>query len=73
MGVGGTGGPIARVATTLIGSASTSTLPVIMLSYMENQFDPSIAAISAVQLLIALVALLLLDRVYGIERANPVE
>ena len=50
------------------GSASTNTLPVVMLSYMENQFDPSIAAISAVQLLIALLALVLLDRIYGVER-----
>ena len=38
------------------GSASTNTLPVVMLSYMENQFDPSIAAISTVQMLIALLS-----------------
>jgi putative spermidine/putrescine transport system permease protein len=50
------------------GSASTNTLPVVMLSYMENQFDPSIAAISTVQMLIAMLCLLLLDRVYGIQR-----
>ncbi|MBV9748965.1 MAG: ABC transporter permease subunit, partial [Acetobacteraceae bacterium] len=54
------------------GSARTSTLPVVMLSYMENQFDPSIAAISAVQLLVALLALLLIDRLYGIERLTIV-
>jgi putative spermidine/putrescine transport system permease protein len=50
------------------GSASTNTLPVVMLSYMENQFDPSIAAVSSVQMLVAIVALLVLDRVYGIQR-----
>jgi putative spermidine/putrescine transport system permease protein len=50
------------------GSASTNTLPVVMLSYMENQFDPSIAAISTVQMLIAIVVLLIADRVYGIEK-----
>ena len=54
------------------GSANTNTLPVVMLSYMENQFDPSIAAISTVQMLIAIVALLILDRVYGIERLTAV-
>lgn len=54
------------------GSASTNTLPVVMLSYMENQFDPSIAAISTVQMVIAVVALLLLDRIYGIERLTAV-
>ena len=50
------------------GGASTNTLPVVMLSYMENQFDPSIAAVSTVQMLVALVVLLLLDRVYGIQK-----
>jgi putative spermidine/putrescine transport system permease protein len=50
------------------GSANTNTLPVVMLSYMENQFDPSIAAISTVQMLIAIAVLLIADRVYGIEK-----
>ena len=35
---------------------------------MENQFDPSIAAISVVQMVIAVLLLLLLDRFYGIRR-----
>ena len=39
-----------------------------MLSYMQNQLDPAIAAISTVQMLIAVVTLVVLDRVYGIER-----
>ena len=50
------------------GGARTNTLPVVMLSYMENQFDPSIAAVSTVQMLVAIIALLALDRLYGIER-----
>ena len=50
------------------GGARTSTLPVVMLSYMENQFDPSIAAVSTVQMAVALLVLLMLDRVYGIRR-----
>lgn len=50
------------------GSAGTNTLPVVMLSYMENQFDPSIAAVSTLQMLVAIAALLLLDRVHGIQR-----
>jgi putative spermidine/putrescine transport system permease protein len=49
------------------GSASTNTLPVVMLSYMENQFDPTIAALSTLQLLLAVIALLIVDRVYGID------
>ncbi|WP_428538994.1 hypothetical protein [Rhodopila sp.] len=43
-----------------------------MLSYMQNNFDPSIAAISVVQMLIAVATLLVLDRVYGIERLTAV-
>lgn len=49
------------------GSSTTNTLPVVMLSYMQNQFDPSIAAISTVQMLIAVVALLAVNAFYGIE------
>ncbi|MBX5088323.1 ABC transporter permease [Rhizobium lentis] len=50
------------------GGASTSTLPVVMLSYMQNQFDPSIAAIATVQMLIALVALGIVNAIYGVEK-----
>jgi putative spermidine/putrescine transport system permease protein len=48
------------------GSAATNTLPVVMLSYLQNQFDPAIAAISTVQMLIAVAALLVVERVYGL-------
>jgi len=54
------------------GNAHTSTLPVVMLSYMENQFDPSIAAISVIQMLIAIAALLVVHRLYGIQRLTSV-
>ncbi|WP_138467808.1 ABC transporter permease [Poseidonocella sp. HB161398] len=50
------------------GSAQTNTLPVVMLAYMEHQFDPSIAALSTLQLLLAVVALIVADRLYGIEK-----
>lgn len=50
------------------GTASTNTLPVVMLSYMQSQFDPSIAAISTVQMLIAVGTLLLLNAVYGVDK-----
>lgn len=50
------------------GSATTNTLPVVMLSYMQNQFDPSIAAISTVQMMIAVAVLLIVNRVYGIDK-----
>ena len=50
------------------GSASASTLPVVMLSYMQNQFDPAIAAISTVQMGLAVLILLVVDRFYGLRR-----
>jgi putative spermidine/putrescine transport system permease protein len=50
------------------GSPETLTLPVVMLSYMEHQFDPSIAALSTLQLLFAVVCLIAVDRIYGIEK-----
>ena len=54
------------------GTARTSTLPVVMLGYMENQFDPSIAAISTIQMLIAIGTLFAIHRAYGIERLTSV-
>lgn len=50
------------------GSASTNTLPVVMLSYLETSFDPSVAALSTLQLLVAVVALLVIDRIYGLRQ-----
>ncbi len=39
------------------GSARTNTLPVVMLSILQNQFDPSIAAVSTLQLVLAVISL----------------
>jgi len=50
------------------GSAETNTLPVVMLSYLEHQFDPSVAAASTIQLAVAIVGLVLLERFYGLQR-----
>lgn len=52
------------------GSAQTNTLPVVMLSYLEHQFDPSVAAISSVQMMLALVALLVVERLYGLKHLH---
>ena len=50
------------------GSPDTNTLPVVMLAYVEQQFDPSIAAISTAQLAVAIVLLVAADRFYGLDR-----
>lgn len=52
------------------GTSSTNTLPVVMLSYLQNQFDPSVAAICTVQMVIAVVALLVMERVGGLRQAS---
>lgn len=48
------------------GTANVTTLPVVMLSYMQNQFDPAIAAISTVQMVITVVLLLIVEKTYGL-------
>jgi putative spermidine/putrescine transport system permease protein len=40
---------------------------VVMLSYLQNQFDPAIAAIGTVQMAIAFLALLLIERTVGLQ------
>ncbi len=52
------------------GSANTTTLPVVMLSYLQNQFDPSIAAISTVQMVIAVFLLMAAEKFYGLGSIN---
>jgi putative spermidine/putrescine transport system permease protein len=47
-------------------SVTTVTLPVVMLSYIESSFDPSIAALSLIQLLIAFTGLLIVERIWGL-------
>lgn len=53
----------------LFGTAQSNTFPVVMLSYLQSQFDPSIT----VQMLIAVAALLILNATYGIDRLPPPE
>lgn len=48
------------------GTANVTTLPVVMLSYMQNQFDPAIAAISTVQMAISIILLLIVEKAYGL-------
>lgn len=50
------------------GTATTSTLPVVMMSYLQNQFDPSVAAVATIQMLLAVAALVAVDRIYGVSR-----
>lgn len=46
------------------GAADSTTLPIVILSHMENQFAPSIAA---VQMAIAFVALFIVQRLFSLK------
>jgi putative spermidine/putrescine transport system permease protein len=48
--------------------ANTSTLPVAILSYLQYNFDPSIAAISSLSVLFTLAIAVLLERMFGLQR-----
>ncbi len=50
------------------GSVRTNTLPVVMLSILQNQFDPSIAAVSSLQLVLAVASLGLAQMLSGRNR-----
>lgn len=49
-------------------SNETNLLPVVVLSYTEFQFDPSVAAVCTLQLLIAMIFLGSLEWIYGLKR-----
>jgi putative spermidine/putrescine transport system permease protein len=44
----------------------TMTLPVAILSYLVYSFDPSVAAVSTLQMVFAVAVLLVVERVYGL-------
>ncbi|NYT78566.1 ABC transporter permease [Alcaligenaceae bacterium] len=51
-----------------ITSPSTITLPVRMYTYATESIDPMMAAVSAMVIALTAVAMVLLDRVYGLDR-----
>jgi putative spermidine/putrescine transport system permease protein len=55
--------PIALFMT----NTETVTLPVSILSYLIYNYDPTVAAISAVQIGIVIVLLVILDRFFGLK------
>lgn len=51
----------------LLTNASSVTLPVSILSYLVNNYDPAVAAISVLKMAIVVVALVLTDLFYGLD------
>ena len=50
-------------------TASLMPIPVKLFNYIQYNVDPMIAAVSASTIYIAVIVVLLLDRIIGIERA----
>ena len=51
-----------------VASASTQTLPVKMYNYVANTIDPLLASISTVLIVLTLVLMIVLDRLFGLDR-----
>lgn len=54
--------------TIFIATPGLTTLPVRLMNYIEDSIDPLVAAVSAVLILLAGVAMLILDRLFGLDR-----
>lgn len=54
--------------TVFIASPATTTLPVRMFLYIQDNIDPLIAAVSACLIALTAALLLALDRLYGLDR-----
>ncbi|ALG74694.1 ABC transporter permease [Azospirillum thiophilum] len=54
--------------TVFIASPETTTLPVRLFLYIQDNIDPLVAAVSAALIFVTVAAMLVLDRVYGLER-----
>jgi putative spermidine/putrescine transport system permease protein len=52
----------------LLSTASSVTLPVAIFSYLIYSYDPAVAAISVVQMVLVLILLLILERSFGLGR-----
>jgi len=54
--------------TIFIASPRTITLPVRLFLYIQDNIDPLVAAVSAALIFLTIAAMLMLDRLYGLER-----
>ncbi|MBP2300667.1 ABC transporter permease [Azospirillum picis] len=54
--------------TVFIASPETTTLPVRLFLYIQDNIDPLVAAVSTVLIFLTVAAMLVLDRLYGLER-----
>ena len=54
--------------TVFIASPSTTTLPVRMFSHIAQTTDPLVASVSTVAILLTVILMLVVDRLYGLDK-----
>ena len=54
--------------TIFVASPSTTTLPVQMYNHIAHTVDPLIASVSTVLIVLTVLFMVLLDRLYGIDK-----
>ena len=54
--------------TVFIASPSTTTLPVRMFLYIQDNIDPLVTSVSACLIAMTIVVMIVLDRLYGLDR-----
>jgi putative spermidine/putrescine transport system permease protein len=54
--------------TVFIASPSTTTLPVRMFLYIQDNIDPLVTSVSAALIFLTAIAMVVLDRLYGLDR-----
>ena len=54
--------------TVFIASPRTETLPVRLFLYIQDNIDPMVASISTCLIAMTVVAMIILDRAYGLDR-----
>jgi enamine deaminase RidA (YjgF/YER057c/UK114 family) len=64
------GGSLANMVTmtVFIAAPGTETLPVRMFLYIQDNIDPLVTSVSACVIAVTVLALVVLDRAYGLER-----
>jgi putative spermidine/putrescine transport system permease protein len=54
--------------TVFIASPSTTTLPVRMFLYIQDNIDPLVTSVSAALIFLTAIVMIVLDRLYGLDR-----
>ncbi|WP_322101901.1 ABC transporter permease [Paraburkholderia sp. J41] len=60
-------------ATIFLITPDTTTLPIAIYQYMQFNLDPTVSAVSAVQIAVILIAVLIADRFIGLEKVVGLE